>query len=323
MEAIFCENKNKWNKFIFQNSNSFLQSFEWGDFQDKFGRKVFRLMVEENGEILVEVQILKYHFLFKNYFYIPYGPIFKNNIIEQSKEANKVLIDKIYELSKQENCFFLHVEPFSKIDKVGIKSFNSIRRIQPKKTLVLDLTKSEEELFKSFSRTTKYNIGLAKRRGVKINREKEYQNDFYKLMEQTKERQEFGIHSDEYYNNILKLRGESIKSELFFAEYEDKKINATIMLFFGDTATTLHAGSDYNYRQIKGANLLEWEMILAVKSEGYKKFDFWGVDDKKWPGLTAFKKGFGGLEIEYPEGVDIVFQNFWYSAYKIFKSIKK
>jgi len=323
MQIELCSDKKSWDNFILQNSNSFLQSFDWGEFQQKFGKKIFRIRVSNNEQILAQAQIIKNKFVFKNYFYIPYGPIIASDLIEQQKkEAVSALINKIKELAKTENCFFVQIEPFSDIS-FAIKKYSApIKRMQPKKTLILDLSPTEDELFKNFSRTTKYNIGLAQRKGVIIKKEKAYSDDFFNLMTQTKERQEFGIHAEKYYRNMLQLQGESLKTELFFAEKEGKKICGTLMTFFGDTAVTLHAGSDYQYRQIKGPNLLEWEIIKATKLAGFKKLDFWGIDEKKWPGLTAFKKGFNGIELEYPDGADIVFESFWYKLYKIIKAIK-
>jgi lipid II:glycine glycyltransferase (peptidoglycan interpeptide bridge formation enzyme) len=69
--------------------------------------------------------------------------------------------------------------------------------------------------------------------------------------------------------------------------------------------------------------LLLWEIALFAKKNGFKELDFWGIDEKKWPSLTSFKKGFGGYEVVYPEGIDIVFQNFWYGIYKFIKTIRK
>ncbi len=56
---------------------------------------------------------------------------------------------------------------------------------------------------------------------------------------------------------------------------------------------------------------------------GCKIYDFWGIDEKKFPGVTNFKRGFRGEEIEYPLGVDIVFNNIWYQIYRIMKIIKQ
>ena len=324
MDVIACDNKNKWDEFVMRNSDIFLQSFEWGQLQENSGRKVFRLIAEDNNETLAQAQITKESFLFKNYFYIAYGPIFKISLSEQQKKnVLEVLFKKIEKLSFEENCVFLRIEPVLPLSEIaGFNVENPLRRIQPKKTLFLDLTKSEDELFKELSRTAKYNIGLAKRHGVIIKEQNEYSPDFYKLLEKTKNRQEFGIYPESHYKKIFQISGE-IKNELFSAKYDGKIINSTIVIFFNNTATTLHAGSDYEYRKIKGPNLLEWEIILSAKRKGFKNLDLWGIDEKKWPSLTDFKKRFGGQEVEYPAGADIIFQKFWYNIYKLIKTIKR
>ena len=67
--------------------------------------------------------------------------------------------------------------------------------------------------------------------------------------------------------------------------------------------------------------LLQWEQIKEAKKRGCIEYDFWGIDDKKWPGVTRFKKGFGGQEITYPGAFDLIFQPIWYRLYKIAKRI--
>ncbi|MDZ7586191.1 MAG: peptidoglycan bridge formation glycyltransferase FemA/FemB family protein, partial [Patescibacteria group bacterium] len=46
--------------------------------------------------------------------------------------------------------------------------------------------------------------------------------------------------------------------------------------------------------------MLVWEAIKLAKKLECKRFDFEGIDDKRWPGFTRFKKSFGGKIIEYP-----------------------
>lgn len=315
--------KKDWDNFLLANNSSFLQSFGWGQMQEKIGRKVFRLKVIMNGAIAAEAQIFCQSTPAGNFLYMPYGPVFNKNLdIGEKDESFRSILSKLSEFGKKEKCFFLRVEPVIELGGVG-KIENPFKRFQPQKSLVLSLDKNEDELFRSFSRTTKYNINLSKRKSIKIIRQKGYIDDFYALMQQTRDRQDFGIHGASYYKSILEINEGPVSTELFFAEYESKKINASLVLYFGDTATTLHAGSDYNYRQIKASNLLEWEIIRTAKNEGYKKLDYWGIDEQKWPGLTAFKKGFGGEEIDYPAGFDIVYNKFLYNAYKFIKALKK
>jgi lipid II:glycine glycyltransferase (peptidoglycan interpeptide bridge formation enzyme) len=68
--------------------------------------------------------------------------------------------------------------------------------------------------------------------------------------------------------------------------------------------------------------LIQWEAILDAKIKGFKFYDFWGVDEKKWPGITRFKTGFGGKEVEYVGAWDYVFQPGWYWIYRIAKQMK-
>ena len=64
----------EWNKFIIENKGSFLQSWEWGEFQESLGRKVWRLGDCENWAALVVRHDLPFG---KNYLYCPGGPVIK------------------------------------------------------------------------------------------------------------------------------------------------------------------------------------------------------------------------------------------------------
>ena len=75
-------------------------------------------------------------------------------------------------------------------------------------------------------------------------------------------------------------------------------------------------------------HLLHWKIIKDAKQQGYQCYDFWGIaptqvknEQRSWAGLTRFKKGFNGEEINYAGTFDFVYNQFWYKLYNIGKII--
>ncbi len=232
--------------------------------------------------------------------------------------------------------------------------------LQPHDSLILDLNKSEEELLAQMKQKTRYNIRLAEKHGIKVrmSAEKTFESDFEKfwaLTEETTSRDKFQSHAKEYYFKMLALRSlneggletlngeiapQRLDARLYLAEFEGKIIAANIMVFFGDRATYLHGASGSEYRNLMAPYLLQWEQIKKSRAFGFKEYDFWGIASKnqkpktknqnlnavnykaEWEGITRFKTGFGGREINYPDAVDILYQPMVYKAIRVAKKIK-
>ena len=162
---------------------------------------------------------------------------------------------------------------------------------------------------------TRYNIKIAEKHRIKIDQGKEYFEDFWELMKKTSKRDQFVSHPKEYY---LKM---SDFMEIMVAKYEDKVIAANLTVFFGDWCVYLHGASDYNFRDKMAPYLLQWETIKKAKKQGKKHYDFWGVDEKKWPGVTRFKTGFSPKTgfAEYAGAWDEAYASLWYGLYKLIK----
>ena len=306
-------------------NKSFLQSKEWLDFQKSLGRKVWQ--VEDMG-------IIRYNLPFgKSYLYSPR--------LRPSDFGGQVrfgeILAKIKEIAKKENTIFFKIEP---LDSLGasLKDYGFVKahNVQPEKTLILDIAKSEEELLEKMHHKTRYNIQLAQRRGVKVKSQKlkvKSFDDFWRLMQETTKRDEFRSHPKEYYKKLLEIPN----VELFTAEFENKIIAANIIVFYNKQAIYLHGASDYEQRNLMAAPLLQWEQIKEAKKRGCTEYDFWGIDEQKWPGVTRFKKSFalrspegdrgpgpmglGSKEIAYPGAFDLIFQPIWYKIYKIARKI--
>lgn len=319
-------NKEQLNNFLrAQEHSSFLQSWEWGEFQEVCGNKVFRLGLEDAGKVVLAITLIKKVLPFgRTYFYMPR---FHTLVNEQQMVF---LFDEIKNLAKKENAVFLRFEPLEKysISDMKYSVFKTID-IQPSKTVVLDLRKGEEEILKAMHQKTRYNIRLAERKGVRMLESNYGESDFknfWKLMTDTEQRDAFRLHGKNYYqkmiNGNLNLKND-LKIKLFFVELENEKIATGLFSFFGDTVTYLHGGSSNQYRNVMAPYLLQWHVIKLAKKEGYKYYDFYGIDEEKWPGVTRFKKGFSSEIIEYPGCFDIVFDKYWYSLYKLMRQVRR
>src|SRR3989344_6536191 len=72
------QEKADYNRFVMENeAGSFLQSWEWGQWQEQLSRQVFRYWILGNaGERIASIQLIKMPLPFGlSYLYAPYGPI--------------------------------------------------------------------------------------------------------------------------------------------------------------------------------------------------------------------------------------------------------
>ncbi len=355
MQIIEIKNsdKEKWNNFVLAHKGEFLQSWEWGDFQTATGKKIWRIaLAGENDEFLAAALVIRHDLpLGNNYLYCPRGPVLANGKWQMANsKISELLFGKIREIEKKENSVFWRIEPEKEIIIPQRENRKEGINLQPRDTLILDLGKTEEELLAQMKQKTRYNVRLAEKHGVKvrISDEETFGSDlekFWALTEETTVRDKFFSHSKEYYRKMLKsLNGEisswKLSARIFLAEFEGKALAANIMLFFGERAIYLHGASGAAYRNFMAPYLLQWEQIRRSREFGFKEYDFWGIigneklkmknekvkseNDKinSWAGITRFKTGFGGQEINYPEAVDIIYRPMIYKVIKITKQAK-
>lgn len=316
MLAINIPEKNAWNNFIAAQSretgSEFLQSWEWGLFQRKLGRKIWFLGIQDKDEILNQLLIIRHKLPFgQGYFYFP-RPFFDFN-----GKGAEFLIKEIKEIAKREKIIFLRWD--LRKNEVEKKGLRRIREVQPQKTVILNLEKSEGKILFQMHPKTRYNIRLAQKYGVEIfeSREQKHQKAFLNLLHQTAGREKFKIYSDDYYFRLLNFDPKFVR--LYLARYNGKILAGHLLIFFNKTVTYLHGASSRENREVMSPHLLHWESIKRAKEQGYEFYDFWGIDERKWPGLTRFKKGFGGREISHAGTFDLPLSDYWYRLYELGK----
>ncbi len=299
---------------------SFLQTKEWLDFQKNVGRKTWRF---DDGKI--RANIIQHDLPFgKNYLYIPHGPeISFDEISGGIKNELAQFVAYLKNLARENKSIFIKIEPLD--DKViellhsfGFKK--SSKEIQPHRSAVVNLDKSEEELLSAMHHKTRYNIKVAEKYGLKFVVGNNI-DVFWKLLKHTAKNDNFSTHPKEYYEKLCSVPG--LKVETVFIQHEGVSIAGALLLAYGDTVYYLHGAMDRNqkYKPMMAPHLLHWEIIKWAKGYGLKNYDLWGINAQKWPGVTRFKLGWGGRQVEYPGAFDMPVSKIWYLIYKITRKI--
>lgn len=317
------QSKENWDNALLNLGSEFLQSWEWGEFQKSLGNQIWRLeQISPNKEITNLVFFYQHKLPLKfSFFYSPRGPIKKP----------EDFLETIKKIGEKENAIFWRIEPTIKEENLfsyfPSKKVIHINDVQPSQTIILDLTPTENELLKKMRPKTRYNIRLAERHQIKIRKSKveTLEKDikiFLSLLQQTTKRDKFRAWTDNYYKKLIKTLFPNFLN-LYFAEINEEPLAANIIIFFQNRATYLYGASSDNKKNLMAPYLLHFYIIKEAKNMGCKEYDFWGIDEKKWPGITRFKKGFGGKIVEYPGTFDIIFNKKWYQMYTWTKGIKK
>jgi len=319
MSWTLWEHTPSWNTFLTQNgprSGAFLQSFEWGKYQEALGDRIVRYAFVQEGEMkAIAMLVCVERPLGVRFVYCPRGPIFSFDLSLTDR------LSAIRSLGSLCSVDFLRFEP--SWEGGEIKGVHKSPTIQPPETLLLDLSQSEETLLSAMHHKTRYNIRLAERKGVRVEKRRaEEWKEIWPLFEETAKRDGFRLHPCEHYQKLLACVDESLggaSTHLVTASFEGTLIAAAIFVDMAGTRTYLHGATSNLYREVMTPYLLHWQEILEAKNKGMCWYDFWGISHThpSWAGFTRFKKGFGGEEVSYPGTYDVVLDHPKYLLYAV------
>lgn len=325
------------DEFIQENSpcGGFLQSDSWIKFQSDFGIKNHNISDRNFWSNILEYKLP----IVGNYFYIPRGPVREKNI--EKEELRGVMADLV-ELAKINKAAWIRIDNFdSRMKSIFKKNKNKVVKaphdMQPKQLFIIDIEKKEEDILTGMKPKTRYNIKLAEKKGVEIRLIEDLRGNnnkiekFLDLIEETGDRKGINFHPREYYRKMLKnIDNENLK--LYVAIYKNKIIAGALLVIYGRIATYLHGASSDKNKNVMAPFLLQWEMIRAAKKLGATRYDFGGVSiddcdkkrEKKWAGVTRFKKGFSrrAVPVEFSGSYDIIINPIRYWMYRFLQRVK-
>lgn len=295
------------NKYI-QEAPDIRESSEWANYLNKIGWEIKKI---DNANL-----------------FIRYIPIFNFKFIKVQHQR-KLNIKKIEKFAKL-NSSVVVIEPhnFDYDREEFIKNGFRVSKwhYAPSATIRIDLNKTKENVFASFSENAKRNIKKAQRNNLKVKiiemknqKNMDYFEEYFKLLKEL--RKQKGFYAPEYKESYKKMVAFKNNSVLLFAYERDKPIAVIWLATYGKMICYMQTGVTKNGYKLLANYLLVWEGIKWAIDKKINVFDFESIYDdrypkehKKWKGYTEFKRRFHGEEIYYPEA--------WIKIYSpVFKQI--
>lgn len=300
-----------------------LQSYEWGEMRKSKRVEVLRLG-EYEGKKLKEVYQITLHQMPGLPWKIGYCP--------KSAIPGKKVAKEVEKLARERGVIMVKFEPNVRAEEGedDLKKWQEefrVRRGEPlftRYTFWLNLKSNEEELMAGMKSKTRYNVRLAKRKGVEVKEDSSNEGfeDYWRLMKETTERQGFYAHDKNYHEKVWQMMNKSGQAHLFKAEKGGEVLTCWMVFVLNGVIYYPYGASSRKHRELMANNLMMWEVIRFGKKKGCRLFDMWGSlgpePDKKdpWYGFHRFKEGYGGELVEFVGSWDLVINPLAYWIYR-------
>lgn len=303
----------------------FLQTPAWADVQSSLGRTVHQqsgpgwsfLAVEEKnpaGKVL----------------YAPYGPV------ASSVEAFDGALAALVATARSCGAVFVRIEPVSAGLEMPAAAELSRRGLQPapvnqqpELSWIVDLEGDFKDVLAAMKPVNRNLYRNIHKKGVtfRASQDPDDIRILLNFLHMTSRRNGFKPQSDAYLAQVAASLMPAGAATLFIAELHGGPIAAALAYDSADTRTYAHAALDDTHRKLSAGIPLLVTLMADAKDRGLKHVDLWGVapadqPDHKWAGFTAFKKSFGGREVEYPGTWDLPVQKLRYNAYQLARKLR-
>ncbi len=325
MSFTFITDPTEWNAALAQlPARHVLQAWEWGQFKSRWGWSPRYLLNEESGQPRGAALILRRTVgRYLNILYVPKGPALDYSDIAL---ADRVL-GELARIAKHDRSIFIKIDPdLAAADRSILLDRGwrpSHEQIQFRNTVLIDLTPSEEQLLATMKPKTRYNIRLARKKGMVIREGTLTDLELlYSMYAETSQRDGFLIRPLDYYRDAWGSFIQSGSAQPLIAEVDGQAVAGLILFHFADRAWYMYGMSRNVHRDLMPNHLLQWQAMQWAKSRGCSVYDLWGApdelneNDSMW-GVYKFKEGLGGKFAEHVGAYDFVASRFWYWVYLV------
>jgi lipid II:glycine glycyltransferase (peptidoglycan interpeptide bridge formation enzyme) len=333
-QTKIINDKDQWEAAVAQFSEAnFLQSWNWGVFNERMGKQVYRLALVsqdldsndgEVEEIKALIQAVREPARRGAYLAVAGGPL--------ADWEDVVLMEQVFatlrQLGQQEKCLFIRFRPQVLENEASLEQAKIIGAVKSPMHLTADLTlqlrlsQSEEELLQQMRKNTRSSVRKSLSMGIKteLSSDPKDMADFCRWQRYLAEKHKFVAFSDRFLTEQFQALVEDDQVCLVKSSYQGKLLSMAFVIFYNGEAVYHYGVSTPDNGHLPGSYACQWAAILEAKRRGCVRYNFWGVapeemTNHRFAGVSLFKRGFGGQEIPYLTAHDLPISNRYWLTY--------
>ena len=316
MNFNLIENQMQWERLILSRPEAnFLQSWHWGEFHQRLGKQVLRAVVNENDDVKVLAQAILEPAKRGAYLAIAGGPLF----FQTDQKYFKYLLQELGRLGRELGAKFVRFRPQIEKTPELMESLAAAgylvapMHLTADLTIQLDLTQELPQLLQAMRKNTRYEIKKAEKLGIYTTLTKDVNQiaQFYQHQLALAQKHGFIPFGENFLKTQFEVFAKNNYAALIHAHLASGQLLASAFVIFYNKEAVYHYGISTAANQKQpGSYACQWRSIQEAKNRGCTRYNLWGVAPKDKPhhrfaGVSIFKRGFGGQEIEYLPAHDL------------------
>ena len=299
-----CTDRARWDETVKRLGGHPLQLWGWGELKSAHRWSAERVLVTDaSGEVVGAAQLLTRALPgpLGGFVYAPRGPVLARDPEDALRPAQRPapaeVADAIADyVHGSRRAVAVSIEPDENAGEFPLGSpwREAKTTVLPARTLILDLSRTEDELMADMSKKHRQYVrksGREESLDIRPVETIEQLDECLEVYHATSERADFGLHEDSYYRDAFTMLGDDSP---VWASYVDGKPVAFLFMAKSDrTAFELYGGMSEEGQRLRANYALKWHVIREMKRLGITRYDFGGLIND---GVTTFKTGFASHE---------------------------
>ncbi|WP_169921738.1 lipid II:glycine glycyltransferase FemX [Spirosoma rigui] len=169
-------------------------------------------------------------------------------------------------------------------------------------TILVDLTRSEDELWKGVYPKRRNQIRRARKEGCTVGRQTTVAalRACYSILEEVYSRAKLPLPALSHFEALLRFADDRSGLRVFTVTWQDQIIGCMLCLAYGDQLFDYYAGAYSAHYKKYPNDLLPWEVFMWARKHNFSLFDFGGAGKPGVPyGVRDYKKQFGGTLVSH------------------------